>query len=392
MINNTNYTEKSYKQIFSESIEYAQELGILSDDDEFITHINNLDDIENFKVLDLSVHSNLDSKLYEDMSRIYDSFDVDKATGVDLDRLGAFFNVRRPQALSSVAGLTFTINNTVSQDIVIPQGTIVSTDDGEEFVTVETVSIVAGNSTVDVTAKSVATGYQSRVGKNTLVNLITKVDAHNAKITVNNNSNTTIGRNEATDSEYRQLIKDWHNLLTRGTESAYNFYFRNYESIDGYRLIPHWDGPGTLKIVIDAPDEALTSIIKEIESDLKSDVHMYADDDVVIVPAERVLINDIVATVNVDIDNITEYTLPEKEDITLRIKNAIETFVDGGYRVDGSFYPGLGIGEDFIPYKCAVFLDSEIPELKNCTFKDSNNVVIEDYEKAKCGDIIINME
>ena len=45
MIYNTNYTEKSYDDIFQESVEYAQELGLLSDDPDIISNLNKLEDI-----------------------------------------------------------------------------------------------------------------------------------------------------------------------------------------------------------------------------------------------------------------------------------------------------------------------------------------------------------
>lgn len=392
MILNTNYTEKTYNDIFMESIEYAQELGILSEDSNFIEHINNLEDIENMLVLDLSVHSNLDSIIYKDMTRIYESWDIDKASGIDLDRLGAFFSIPRPSALRSVAGLVFSLTRIVNYDVIIPEGTVIATNAGEEYITLSTATIPAGASTVEVTAKSVLAGYNSRVGKNTIINIISSFNLKNTNLLVNNPEHSSGGRDKCTDDEYRAMIKDWHNILTKGTESAYNNYFRNYESIEGYRLIPHWDGPGTLKIVIDAPTEALASIIREVGTDLSESVNMYSDDDVVIVPPKSRVINNIFVSCNVDIDQINKYNQPDKENIKLRINNSIETYINGGFRNNGQYFPGLSIGEDFIPHKCAVFLDEEIPELKNIIFTDNENTAINDYEKAVCGEIHITME
>lgn len=392
MIYNTNYTEKSYDDIFQESVEYAQELGLLSDDPDIISNLNKLEDIENIKVLDLSVHSNLDSILYKDMTRIYDSWDIDKATGVDLDRLGAFFSITRPPALRSIAGLVFTLTNTVNYDITIPEGTVVSTDAGEDYITIETVKIPAGADTVNVSAKSVLAGYNSRVGKNTLVNIVSSFSLKNTRLTVNNPEHTSGGRDICSDDKYREMIKDWHNILTRGTASAYENYFENYESIEGYRLIPHWDGPGTLKIVVDAPTESLAYIIREVGTELAKSVNMYSDDDVIIVPPRNIVINNVFVSCNVDIDQVNIYSTPDKDNIRLRISNAIETYIDGGFRANGEYYPGLGIGEDFIPHKCAVFIDSEIPELKNIIFHNEENTVINDFEKAVCGTVTITME
>ena len=46
-------------------------------------------------------------------------------------------------------------------------------------------------------------------------------------------------------------------------------------------------------------------------------------------------------------------------------------------------YTGLGIGEDFIPHNLAVFLDEEIPELKDINFSTPEDYIrIEDEEIA----------
>lgn len=69
----------------------------------------------------------------------------------------------------------------------------------------------------------------------------------------------------------------------------------------------------------------------------------------------RKILIDVYATVNVDIDQINPYSDTEKEDIRSRIIQAIKVFIDGGYTVSNEYYPGLLIGEDFIPYKLGVF-------------------------------------
>ena len=101
---------------------------------------------------------------------------------------------------------------------------------------------------------------------------------------------------------------------------------------------------------------------------------------------------DIYATVNVDIDQLNPYSDVEKEDIKARIISAIKIFIDGGYTNDNSYYPGLLLGEDFIPHKLAVFLDDEIPELKNINFNYPEDYIqILDEEIGTSNTITIEM-
>ena len=75
-----------------------------------------------------------------------------------------------------------------------------------------------------------------------------------------------------------------------------------------------------------------------------------------------------------------------------KVITAIKVFIDGGYRADGSWYEGLYLGEDFIPHKLAVFLDEEIPELKNITFNYPEDYIpIADEEIGVSNEITIEM-
>ena len=93
-----------------------------------------------------------------------------------------------------------------------------------------------------------------------------------------------------------------------------------------------------------------------------------------------------------DIDRLNPYSASEKDVIEAKIISAIKIFIDGGYRVNGDWYEGLYLGEDFIPHKLAVFLDDEIPELKNISFKYPEDYVqILDDEIGVSNNIEIEM-
>ncbi len=387
-VDSVNFEMKDFETIFKEAIVNAQEMSFLSDDEDFISHIESLQDIENFYVMDLSVVAVMIARAFVAIGLVYDSNDINVAVGRDLDKIGDWFSIERPSAKKSVVELQFYIESETDSDIVIPEGTIVQTENQEQYVTDETVIITEGSTSTTVNARSVLTGYASRVNENTLTDIVSTIDSNNAHLYVTNPQNSSDGRNSATDDEYRELIRQWKKTLIRGTKSAYKYFFEHYEGIDGYHLVPLWDGTGTLKVIIDPDDER---IIQDIQEKLSDNVAM-ADDDIIVEGATRKTIN-INCSVNVDIDELIPYSAVEKEDIRLRVENSIKTFINGGFRRDGSYYSGLTIGEDFIAHKCYVFVDSEVPELKTIEFVGFGNYFpVSDVEIAEAGVINVIIE
>ena len=125
-------------------------------------------------------------------------------------------------------------------------------------------------------------------------------------------------------------------------------------------------------------------------TDLQSIVSQCSEDIFMSAPISKYI--NIYAIVNVDIDQINPYSSVEKSEIQAKIISAIKIFINGGYRVNGEWYSGLGLGEDFIPHKLAVFLDDEIPELKNITFNYPEDYVqIGDEEIGVSNEITIEM-
>ena len=356
-----NYKEKDYDQIFLEMMQDAYEYHLVSTDERFLDYIQNREDIENMYCLFLSVYAFENNRIYEDMTLLYNSNDLEKARGKDLDILGNKFGIPRPQARRSSVQLTFYLNDVLDYDFVIPQGTLVSTNGGNTYYTVEEGVIIRGQKRTNVEAYSSNAGYNSRVDRRTLsnCNLAGLGGVYNAK-------GSSGGRGQYTDEEYRRLIRNWAYSHIKGTKEAYELFFAYYEGIDGYRLMPLWDGPGTIKVVIDPSDDW---ILNDVAVRLQQNVHLL-DDDVLVVGAIKRRI-DVNVNVNVDIDNISYYSIEQRELIAEKVANAIELYIDGGYRRNGVYYPGLQIGENFIPFRCGMFVAQEVPEIRSIDFQDT---------------------
>ena len=369
-----NYKEKDYDEIFLSMIKDAYVNGLVSTDERFFDYIQNREDIENMYCLFLSVYAFENSQIFEEMTKLYNSNDIDKAQGKDLDIIGNKFGIPRPGARKSSVELLFTINAIdPTLDFNIPQGTIVSTVKGKNYYTVEPAVITHGQLNTSVQAKSSSDGYDSRVDKDTLT--VCGLDG----VSVTNPKGSGGGRGEYTDKEYRQLIKNWAYSHIKGTKEAYDLFFAYYDGVDSYRLFPKWDGGGTLKIIVDPADDW---ILNDLSEKIAENVQLI-DDDVYITGAiERRI--DVAVNVNVDIDNAQYYSVDEREDIAERVQKAVKLFIDGGYRKDGRYFQGLRIAEDFVPFQCGMFIAAEVDEVRSVDFRDTiknidNTILAKDF-------------
>lgn len=354
------YVERQYNEIFEEMLNDSVEKGLISHAEEFLTNIKNQEDISNYYVLDKSVIAAKFAEIYKQITQVYESSKVEYAESTDLDDIGLLIGVPRPTATSAIVELVFTSLSTVDGDITLPEGIVVSTDSGIEYRTLEPLYFSSTVLESRVTAIANVAGVNGKVNPNTLTNIITNLEYN---LTCTNESGSSGGSEAYTDDEYRYLLMNWIKIRLKGSLEAYENYFANFEGIDSYKIIPNWDGAGTMKIIL---DPGTPYQLNQAYNELQNSITQATEDIVLSSPAEKMI--DVYASVNVDIDQINPYSSGEKEEIRSRIITATRCFIDGGYRVDGSWYPGLILGEDFIPHKLAVFLDDEIQELKNIDF------------------------
>ena len=383
------YKQKFYKEIFLKALQDALLQGLISHQEEFEKYITNKQDISNFYVMILSVHSEIFEQVYADMTDVYLSDKIDYATGEDLDNLGRIVGVTRPPATHASTEITFALSRSQDTDVQEHAGLIVSSkNNGISYRTVEELFIAAGETAATISALSVSPGTGTAVVENQLTKLQSEIVSAESSVNVTNTKSSTGGYDAFTDDEYRELIKHWTEIYEKGNEWAFRNYLADVDGIDGYRFVPNWDGSGTLKVIIDpGTDYQLNSIYEDMQklvSQASEDIYMTAPIKVPI---------DVYASVDVDIDQVTPYSSSKKEEIKAKIISAIRLFIDGGIdNVTGKYYKGLAIGEDFIPYKLGAFLNTQIPELMNITFKIPDNYIqISDEEIGTANTITIEM-
>lgn len=384
-----NYVPKSYKEILLKELEDALEQGLISHADDFMDYIKNRKDISNFYVMNLSVEAVRLDEVYDDMTLVYNSNKLGLAENWDLDGIGEYINCPRPLASKSGVELTFTLNYNPTNDLVLPEGLLVTGDKGVVFKTVDELYFPEGVSISKVYAYSTITGTGSKVNAGSLTKIISKLSNFiNGNMSVTNVNASSGGEEEYTDDEYRELLSNWILTNQKGNDWAYRNYFANLDGLDGYKIVPNWDGSGTVKIIVDPGDE---KILEQIYDELNSWVTQETEDIYLTAP-DKIKI-DVSASINIDIDVVVPWGKDKKDEVKAKVKNTIKLFIDGGYRANGTYYKGMSIGEDFIPHKLSVFLDSEISELKNIGFNYPNRVIsVSDEEQCFCGDLNIVIE
>lgn len=387
------FKPREYQELFEELITYAQDHKIISTDTDFISLIKENKDIENFTVLLLSIMAKLYSEVYTDMNLVKDGYNILKAKGDDLDNIGAFKGIPRPEATSCSVDLEFTLDNPLPETLVIDYPIIVSTPDGIQYTTLSDPRTIEKNTTkFTMIGFATKTGVNQRVSQNTLNNLITTLPHELGECKVTNPYPSTGGSDTATDTEYREYILNSDKIHEKSTYWAYKNYLDRYNGLDSYNLVPQWDGTGTMKIIIDANDNTSYHINK-ITTGIQENV-AWADDDITVTPATKIPVT-VNLKCNVDIDQINPHSNSEKTEIASQLEKAILTYINGGKKTDNTPYKGLLIGEDFIPYQLGVFLASEVTSVKNITVNNPNSpVTVKDDEIAyiESKDIYITME
>ncbi|MBQ9024854.1 MAG: baseplate J/gp47 family protein [Methanobrevibacter sp.] len=382
------YVRKYYKEIFLKALNEALKQSLISHQEEFERYVSNKQDISNFYVMLLSIHSEIFEQVYSDMTEVYFSDKINHAIGSDLDDIGLMLGIPRPQATRASVEVTFTLNHDQDTDVLESPGILVTTQNGISYRTVEELYIPTGELTGTVNAVAVNPGTGSIIIENQISKLESDLSSTQSSTRVNNGSASSGGREGFNDEEYRLLLKHHKEIFQKGNEWAFINYLDNFDGLDGYSFIPNWDGSGTIKIILDpGTDYQLGQAYNDLQSQISQ-----ASEDICMTAPVKIPIN-VYAVVDVDIDRVNPYSSNEKEEIKSKIVSAIKLFIDGGKNiVTGEYHKGLSIGEDFIPYKLGAFLDKQIPELKNITFNvPENYITITDEEIGTANIITIEM-
>ncbi|OLT60051.1 baseplate J/gp47 family protein [Moorena bouillonii] len=112
--------------------------------------------------------------LYEQMQRVYLSGFVDTAEGIDLDKVVAILGIKRGEPDYATGKVTFTRDLGIDEDIFIPKGTLVTTEDTQEspkkaYKTIEEGKISKDQTTAQVRVQALRRGKTEETEAETIV-------------------------------------------------------------------------------------------------------------------------------------------------------------------------------------------------------------------------------
>jgi uncharacterized phage protein gp47/JayE len=145
------------------------------------------------------------------------------ARGDALDRLitDRYPDLIRKQAAPSYGYLTFSYSPAVSSAFTIPDGTVASTADGIQFITVGSAAVATGATSTRVPIRSVLAGANQKATAGKITNLISTLSgAPTSGMTVSNVTATAGGEDKETDGDYVVRYQKHYLAARRATTGA----------------------------------------------------------------------------------------------------------------------------------------------------------------------------
>jgi hypothetical protein len=314
-------------------------------------------------IMDLDAHAYIISELEEKIVEVDNNTQLSTAMGEKLDNLGTLRGIPRIPGGPALVDIVCS-ENLSSRNITVPAGTRVLLDEiasaGVEYVTVEEVTVLSGTGSTVIPARSVDEYYLPALPVGCVTGLSGFVD-----LVCSNPSAGSCGRDIESDDDYRVRLGAPIRYFA-GSRMLLEDYLASYDGLDSYRLVPMYDGVGTLKIVCDT----LPSLLEQISDDVYENCMLVTDYPPLCVLPESTTLSTIELTVTRG-DAVTGYTDDELRQL---IVAQVETFVNGGVKRDSTRVRGMGIGDDFVPSQLVQYLLGEFPELTNIV-PDSMEVV-----------------
>lgn len=213
----------------------------------------------------LSANAKEFEKAYAEMALIIEASFPQTSWGDWLTKKAEEHGIIRQEATNSSVILTVT----GQAGVAVSEGALFSTNDGKNFITVETKKIES-TGTVDIKAQSQDVGTFCNVDAETITKISMSIYGVSA---VTNKNSAYDGFDEETDEELlERLLFKVRQPATSGNKNHYIIWATNVEGVGGVKVLPLWNGNGTVKVIItNAENEIATE-------DLIAKVQNYIDE------------------------------------------------------------------------------------------------------------------
>ena len=182
---------------------------------------------------------------YQAMNALIPIAYVDETSGEYLEKRCAEVGITRKAGTRATCSITFTgISGTI-----IPAGTIFSTASGLSFLLDEAVTLSSGTGTGTLTAENIGGAYD--IPALAISTMQTAISG----LTGFANAAAAGGTDEETDNELYTRLRDyWLKPATSGNANEYEAWAMSVDGVGFAKVIPLWNGPGTVKVVIAGND------------------------------------------------------------------------------------------------------------------------------------------
>ena len=372
---------KTENEIYREMIQHAVDNGLIHVEEEELERILSGEKTENQYLLDLATHAYIDGQLESQTEDIYESIDLNTAQGAQLDNIGRWFGMSRAQAQSAEVMVELDMEVNEEDTIVIPAGTPLVIDPTvipveDEYLTTEDLEITQGMTVGSVLCENSRMGFTRPLGEG----CVSGFEDFPLVLATNPEPGTT-GRDIESDDSFRQRIMEWPTSNLRGSKTILDDYLMKREGVDGYKLVPRWNGPGTLKIIIDCLPELVDTIQQEVH-----EVCMDYKDDLPVMELPGSKILELLSF------QIRLSDLPlgmTREELKQLITNHVYCWINGGKTRNNVVLSGLSIGADFVPSQLLAGMMNTFPEILNIQCNIGDIVRVPDNQKLDVEEILV---
>jgi uncharacterized phage protein gp47/JayE len=203
--------------------------------------------------------------LHKQMEIIYESAFVDTATGFSLDHVAALLGLDRKDAKFAGGEVLFRRSTPAEGDIALPSGTLVSTDQGQNFETTDKRILRKGQLSVTAIVRAQVEGTAGKVEAGAIKNINRPIFGIES---VTNDAATFFATEKETDEELRRRIKG--TLERAGKSTLDSIKFSLIEEIPGInegnvQVTETTDAPGKVEVKFGLGSAVEPDLVRRIE-------------------------------------------------------------------------------------------------------------------------------
>lgn len=349
----------------------------VAEGDTQITDLNEGSEIRNL-LEDVSVDMYIKMEAENELTKI--AF-IDTAEGEWLDKHGAHPHIKLERNLGdyAVGLLTFSVPEPLSEELIISEGTVVTSDAGLDYLTDAEVNIPVGETSITVAATCMTTGEDGNCESGE-INTITDEYLLDSNISVVNSDAFNGGVDYEEDWDYRQRLLDYERLDDFGSVGYYNRICSELDTVHDVLLVD--DNTYTSKVLVNGytrptTDEALLDVLV-----------LLSDPNNVVLGHSFITTKPEYVETNITLDlHVTEEV---NESAILAL---IEDFVNGGSHIIGLDFDGLNIGEGWSrdEFNNHFYVFPQVTGVSSRIGGESyENYTIDSDKAVKIGNITIN--